>query len=315
MFLCKSSTLISTGCRSLSSCNVLMSRKIDEFVMVGGGLMGSGIAQVGAQTGHKVTLVDVSEDVLKKSKARIEESVKRVAKKQYKEDPTAREKFIVDTMSRLTTTTDSNEALQTADLVVEGVTENLELKQKLFQSFDIVAPSQTIFASNTSSLPIGEIASSTPNRKDRFGGLHFFNPVPVMKLLEVVRIPETSDSTFEAMGKWGKAMGKTTVAAKDTPGFIVNRLLVPNLMEAVRMIERGDAIPTDVDTAMKLGAGHPMGPIELFDYIGLDTMKFIIDGWSKNYPEEKLFNKSPLLDKLVSEGKLGRKSGEGFYKY
>ena len=141
-----------------------------------------------------------------------------------------------------------------------------------------MAPEHTIFASNTSSLPISEIASSTPNRKDRFGGLHFFNPVPVMKLLEVVRIPETSDSTFEAMDKWGKAMGKTTVAAKDTPGFIVNRLLVPNLMEAVRMIERGDAIPTDVDTAMKLGAGHPMGPIELFDYIGLDTMKFIIDG-------------------------------------
>ena len=292
-----------------------MSKKIEEFVMIGGGLMGSGIAQVGAQSGHKVTLVDVSEDVLKKSKARIEDSIKRVAKKKYKDDTSAGEKFIIDTMSLLTTTTTPNEALTTADLVVEGVTENLELKQKLFSGFDAVAPAHTIFASNTSSLPISEIALSTPSRKDRFGGLHFFNPVPVMKLLEVVRIPETSDATFEAMQEWGKAMGKTTVAAKDTPGFIVNRLLVPNLMEAVRMIERDDASPTDVDTAMKLGAGHPMGPIELFDYIGLDTMKFIIDGWSNSYPEEHLFQPSPLLDKLVSEGKLGRKSGEGFYKY
>jgi 3-hydroxyacyl-CoA dehydrogenase len=218
-------------------------------------------------------------------------------------------------MSLLTTTTNSSEALKTADLVVEGVTENLELKQKLFSDFDAVAPIHTIFASNTSSLPISDIASSTPGRKDRFGGLHFFNPVPVMKLLEVVRIPETSDATFEAMNEWGKAMGKTTIAAKDTPGFIVNRLLVPNLMEAVRLIERGDATPTDVDTAMKLGAAHPIGPIELFDYIGLDTMKFIIDGWSKRYPEESLFKPSPLIDKLVLEGKLGRKSGEGFYKY
>ena len=312
--LCKSATFVASGCRNFSSSPAL-SKKIEEFVMIGGGLMGSGIAQVGAQTGHKVTLVDVSEDVLQKSKARIEESIKRVAKKKFKEDPVKGETFIKETMSRLSTTTTADDALKTADLVVEGVTENLELKQKLFTNLDTLAPSHTIFASNTSSLSISDIASATPKRKDKFGGLHFFNPVPVMKLLEVVRIPETSDETFEAMSQWGNAMGKTTVAAKDTPGFIVNRLLVPNLMEAIRMMERGDATPPDIDTAMKLGAGHPMGPIELFDYIGLDTMKFIIDGWSKNYPEEPLFAPSPLLDKLVSEGKLGRKSGEGFYKY
>ena len=305
---------VQVGYRYFSS-TLIRSKKIEQFVMVGGGLMGSGIAQVGAQTGHKVTLVDVSEDVLNKSRARIEESIKRVAKKKFKNEASAGETFVKDSLSRLTTTTNPNDAMKTADLIVEGVTENLELKQKLFKEFDSIAPPHTIFASNTSSLPISDIASSTPNRKDKFGGLHFFNPVAVMKLLEVVRIPETSDETFKAMDDWGKALGKTTVAAKDTPGFIVNRLLVPNLMEAVRMMERGDAKATDIDVAMKLGAGHPMGPIELFDYIGLDTMKFIIDGWSKNYPNEPLFEPSQLLDKHVSEGKLGRKSGEGFYKY
>lgn len=277
--------------------------------------MGAGIAQVGAQTGHKVTLVDVSQDVLDQSESRIGESIKRVAKKKYKEDPAAAEKFITEAMGRLSTATKADDALKTADLVLEAVTENLELKQKLFRSFDSLAPAHTIFASNTSSLPISDIAQATPDRKDRFGGLHFFNPVPVMKLLEVIRIPETSDATFEAMNEWGKSMGKTTVAAKDTPGFIVNRLLVPNLMESIRMVERGDATAPDVDTAMKLGAGYPMGPFELADYVGLDTTKFIIDGWAKLYPEETLFKPSPLLNKLVGEGKFGRKSGEGFYKY
>merc|ERR1739842_290235 len=176
--------------------------------------------------------------------------------------------------------------------------------------YDQIAPAKTIFASNTSSLPISEIAS-TSSRADRFGGLHFFNPVPVMKLLEVVRIPQTSDETYNAMVAWGKAMGKVTVECKDTPGFIVNRLLVPYILEAVRMVERGDASVKDVDTAMKLGAGYPMGPFELADYVGLDTMKFIQDGWHEKYPDEPLFNHSPLLAQLVAEGKLGVKSGEG----
>lgn len=288
--------------------------KISEFVVVGGGLMGAGIAQVGAQTGHKVTLVDISQDVLDKSKARIGESVKRVAKKQFKEDADAAQKFIGSVMGHLHVATSADAALASADLVVEAVVENLALKQKLFAAFDAVAPQKTIFASNTSSLPIGEIAKAT-GRLDRFGGLHFFNPVPVMKLLEVVRIPETSDDTAAAMMAWGKSMGKVTVAAKDTPGFIVNRLLVPYLMEAVRLVERGDASPQDVDTAMKLGAGHPMGPFELADYVGLDTTKFIMDGWHARYPDEALFQPSALLNKLVGENKFGRKNGEGFYKY
>lgn len=307
-------TKLSTGLRHLST-NVAKQAAIKEFVVIGGGLMGAGIAQVGAQTGHKVTLVDVSQDVLDKSQARINESIKRVAKKKFKEDPAAGEKFIDESVNRLNIATNPDNALSTADLVVEAVTENLDLKKKLFSGYDKVAPAKTIFASNTSSLAIRDIAEATPQRLDRFGGLHFFNPVPVMKLLEVIRIPETSDETFQSMMDWGKAMGKSCVSAKDTPGFIVNRLLVPNLMEAIRLVERGDATPQDVDIAMKLGAGHPMGPFELADYVGLDTTKFIIDGWNQRFPNETLFHPSPLLNKLVSEGKLGRKSGEGFYKY
>jgi len=299
--------------RGLSTSGQLQA-KIQEVVVIGGGLMGAGIAQVSAQTGHKVTLVDISQQVLDKSNARIGESIKRVAKKQFKEDEAGAKGFVESSMANMNVATSANAALATADLVVEAVVENMALKQKLFAEYDQIAPAKTIFASNTSSLPISEIAA-TSSRPDRFGGLHFFNPVPVMKLLEVVRIPQTSDETYDAMVAWGKAMGKATVECKDTPGFIVNRLLVPYLMEAVRMVERGDASAPDVDTAMKLGAGHPMGPFELADYVGLDTNKFIMEGWSQRFPGEPLFKESPMLNKLVSEGKLGRKSGEGFYKY
>lgn len=299
--------------RSFSSSGGL-NAKIQEVVIIGGGLMGAGIAQVAAQTGHKTTLVDLSQSVLDKSNARISDSIKRVAKKKFKDDEAGAKSFVDSSLSNMYVATSPEDALTSADLVVEAVVENMGLKQKLFSEYDRIAPAKTIFASNTSSLPISEIAS-TSSRADRFGGLHFFNPVPVMKLLEVVRIPETSDETYDAMVAWGKAMGKVTVECKDTPGFIVNRLLVPYIMEAVRMVERGDASVKDVDTAMKLGAGYPMGPFELADYVGLDTNKFIITGWSERYPEEPLFRASEMLNKLVAEEKLGRKAGEGFYKY
>jgi len=287
---------------------------VQDIVIIGGGQMGAGIAQVAAQTGHKVTVVDVNQEMLDRSKARISESIRRVAKKMFKEDEAAAGTFVESALANVSCATCANEALISADLLVEAVVENMELKKKLFSEWDKIAPAKTIFASNTSSLPISEIAATT-TRADRFGGLHFFNPVPVMKLLEVVRIPETSDATYNAMVNWGQALGKATVECKDTPGFIVNRLLVPYLMEAIRMVERGDASAKDVDTAMKLGAGYPMGPFELADYIGLDTNKFIMDGWSSRFPEETLFKESPMLNDLVKEGKLGRKNGEGFYKY
>lgn len=286
---------------------------IKNVTIIGGGLMGAGIAQVAASTGHNVTMVDMSEDILKKSRANIEKSLQRVAKKKFAENPKDGEAFVADVFSRLSIQTDSAEAVKNADLVTEAIVENLDIKKKLFASLDKAAPQHTIFTSNTSSIPIKEIAVST-SRLDRFGGLHYFNPVPMMKLLEVIRIPETSDETFNALLAFGKAMGKVTVNCKDTPGFIVNRLLVPYMMEAVRMVERGDATPQDVDTAMKLGAGYPMGPFELTDYVGLDTCKFILDGWHAKFPDNPLFEPCPLLDKYVAEGKLGNKVGEGFYK-
>lgn len=286
---------------------------IKNVTIIGGGLMGAGIAQVAASTGHNVTMVDMSEDILKKSRANIEKSLQRVAKKKFAENPKDGEAFVADVFSRLSIQTDSAEAVKNADLVTEAIVENLDIKKKLFASLDKAAPQHTIFTSNTSSIPIKEIAVST-SRLDRFGGLHYFNPVPMMKLLEVIRIPETSDETFNTLLAFGKAMGKVTVNCKDTPGFIVNRLLVPYMMEAVRMVERGDATPQDVDTAMKLGAGYPMGPFELTDYVGLDTCKFILDGWHAKFPDNPLFEPCPLLDKYVAEGKLGNKVGEGFYK-
>ncbi|WAQ96626.1 HCDH-like protein [Mya arenaria] len=291
----------------------LKKNAIKNVTIIGGGLMGAGIAQVAASTGHSVVMVDQNTDILNKSKANIEKSLQRVVKKKYAEDPKAGEAFLSQVLGNLALETDAATSVKKADLVIEAIVENLKIKQELFKNLDMAAPASTIFASNTSSIPIKEIAVAT-ERADRFGGLHYFNPVPMMKLLEVIRIPQTSDETFDKLLAFGKAMGKVTVNCKDTPGFIVNRLLVPYMMEAVRMVERGEATPKDVDTAMKLGAGYPMGPFELTDYVGLDTCKFIIDGWHEKYPDHPLFAPSPLLNKYVAEGKLGNKVGEGFYK-
>ncbi|CAG9565055.1 unnamed protein product [Danaus chrysippus] len=281
---------------------------IKNVTVIGGGLMGSGIAQVAAQAGQNVTLVDDGE------------------------------KFVAEAIARIKTNTDPAAASQEADLIVEAIVENMDVKHQLFKKLDAVAPGHTIFASNTSSLSINEISSVVKEDRQNndgilrhkdlnshlstyslylhlFGGLHFFNPVPVMRLLEVVRGDKTSDDTYNTMMEWGKSVGKTCITCKDTPGFVVNRLLVPYIAEAIRLFERGDASARDIDVAMKLGAGYPMGPLELADYVGLDTNKFILDGWHSKYPEEPLFKPIPLLNKLVSEGKLGVKSGEGFYKY
>jgi len=287
---------------------------IKNVTVVGGGLMGSGIAQISAQSGHNVTIVELNQEVLDKTHKSIQQSLQRVAKKVYKEKPQEGESFVSETLSRISTSTNLTDVIQNSDLVLEAIVENLAIKHKLFKSIDDIAPAKTIFASNTSSLSIGEIASVC-KRKDKFAGLHFFNPVPVMKLLEVVRTPETSDETYEKLMAWAKAIGKTAITCKDTPGFVVNRLLVPLMAEAIRMLERGDASPKDIDIAMKLGAGHPMGPIELADYVGHDTTNSILNGWHDKFPENPLFNPLPSLQKLVDEKKLGVKTGEGYYSY
>lgn len=287
---------------------------IKHVTVIGGGLMGAGIAQVAAATGHTVVLVDQTEDILAKSKKGIEESLKRMAKKKFTENPKAADEFVEKTLSSLSTSTDAASVVHSTDLVVEAIVENLKLKNELFQRLDKFAAEHTIFASNTSSLQITDIANAT-TRQDRFAGLHFFNPVPMMRLVEVIKTPMTSQKTFESLVDFCKTLGKHPVSCKDTPGFIVNRLLVPYLIEAIRLHERGDASKEDIDTAMKLGAGYPMGPFELLDYVGLDTTKFILDGWHEMDPENPLFQPSPSMNNLVAQKKLGKKTGEGFYKY
>ncbi|KAK9727500.1 3-hydroxyacyl-CoA dehydrogenase, C-terminal domain [Popillia japonica] len=287
---------------------------IKNVTVIGGGLMGSGIAQVAAQAGQNVTLVEINENLIQKAQSSIAVSLGRVARKLYRDSPSEGEVFVKNAQARIKGSTNPAEAVKEADLVIEAIIENIDLKHKLFKMLDEAAPAKTLFASNTSSLSIGEIASVT-NRKDRFGGLHFFNPVQVMKLLEVVRIPETSEETYQAFMTWGKSIGKTCITCKDTPGFVVNRLLIPYKLEAFRMYERGDASFEDIDIAMKLGAGYPMGPFELSDYTGLDLSKDILEGWHKRFPDDPLFKPVRIVEKMVAEGKLGRKSGEGFYKY
>lgn len=287
---------------------------VKHVTVIGGGLMGSGIAQVAAATGHTVVLVDQTEDILAKSKKGIEESLRRVAKKKFAEDPKAGDEFVAKTLSSISTSTDAASVVHSTDLVVEAIVENLEKKSELFKRLDKFAAEHTIFASNTSSLQITSIANAT-TRQDRFAGLHFFNPVPIMKLVEVIKTPMTSQKTLESLMNFSKILGKHPVSCKDTPGFIVNRLLLPYFMDAIRLYERGDASKEDIDTSMKLGAGYPMGPFELLDYVGLDTIKFIIDGWHEIEPQNPYFQPSEFLNKLVAEKKFGKKTGEGFYKY
>lgn len=305
--------LIRTTVRQMSSSSAVQGA-IRNVVVIGGGLMGAGIAQVAATTGYNVTLVEMNDGLVEKARGNIRKSLERVAKKQFKDDEKQQSQFIEQIFSRLAGSSDLKKAVKDTDLVIEAVVENMKVKHELFSSIDDISPAHTIFASNTSSLSISEIASVT-KRQDRFGGLHYFNPVPMMKLLEVVRTDQQSEKTYQELMAFGKGMGKVCITCKDTPGFVVNRLLVPYMGEAVRMLERGDASARDIDIAMKLGAGYPMGPFELSDYVGLDTTMFILKGWEEKFPDNPLFKQIPMLEKLVKEGKCGMKTGEGFYKY
>ena len=290
--------------------------EIKKVGVVGCGLMGHGVVQVAAQAGFEVTVVETDSAFLEKGLGRIEKSLakmgeKAVAKgKQTEEEARA---FADSARGRIRGTLDRAE-LADCDLVVEAIIEDLELKKALFAELGAVCKPQTILASNTSSFPITEMATAS-GRPQRFCGLHFFNPVQLMRLVEVVRTDATDDEVFAAARSFGEAVGKSPVSCNDTPGFVVNRLLVPYMAQSLLMLDRGDASKEDIDTAMQMGCGHPMGPITLTDYVGLDTTLSILEGWVDRYPNEPAFVIPEILKTKVAEGKTGRKSGEGFYKW
>jgi 3-hydroxybutyryl-CoA dehydrogenase len=280
---------------------------IKTIGVAGCGLMGSGIAQVCAEGGYDVVVREVSDELLKKGFGRIESFL---AKGVEKGKITAERK--AEVMGRLRGATEVK-ALAGADLVIEAVVENIEAKRDLFQALDPLCPPHTVFASNTSSLSITEMAAST-RRPQRVVGLHFFNPVPLMKLVEVVRSPLTAPEVFEQALEFARNLGKTPIRATDRTGFIVNRLLVPYLLDAVRALEEGVGSTIDIDEGMRLGCGHPMGPLTLLDFVGLDTTYFIADIMFDEF-REKRFAPPPLLKRMVQAGLFGRKTGKGFYDY
>ena len=275
--------------------------------VLGCGLMGAGIAQVSAAAGFKTVVRETNQALLDKGLARIRKFLDDGVTK-GKVTPEARD----TTLANLSGTTDFA-AMKDCDLVIEAIVENIEDKAAAYAALDAVVGPGTIFASNTSSLCVTELAART-KRPDRFGGLHFFNPVPLMKLVEVVRGLATSDDTYKALYGFSQAIGKEPVTAPDKPGFIVNRLLVPYLLDAIRCYERGLGTIEDIDKGMKLGCGYPMGPLTLLDFVGLDTTYYIANIMFDEY-KDAMFAAPPLLKRMVLAGKLGRKSGEGFYKY
>jgi len=280
---------------------------IRKVGVVGCGLMGSGIAQVSAAAGFETVVREVSAGLVEKGIKSIEKNLNRLAEKGAITDGVKGE-----IRGRLKGTT-SIEDLKNCDVIVEAIIEQLPAKRELFGELDRICPPATIFASNTSSLTITEIAAAT-KRPQRFVGLHFFNPVPVMKLVEVVRTITTDPAVYEEMVAFGAKLGKTAVRANDSTGFIVNRLLVPYLLDAIRALEEGVGSIEDIDNSMKLGCGHPMGPLTLLDFVGLDTTYYISQIMFDEFKERR-FAAPPLLKRMVLAGWNGRKAGRGFYDY
>jgi 3-hydroxybutyryl-CoA dehydrogenase len=268
--------------------------------------MGSGIAQVSAAAGYDVTVLEQEQRFLDKGFAGIEKSLTKFAEKGTLKEPAE------TVRGRLKGTTNTRD-LADCDIIVEAIIENVEAKNEIFSALDGIVKKDAIFASNTSSISITEIAAAT-KRPDRFVGLHFFNPVPLMKLVEVVRTIATRDEAFDAAYQFGKSLGKVPVRTSDKTGFIVNRLLVPYLLDAVRAYEEGVGSIPDIDNAMKLGCGYPMGPFTLLDFVGLDTTYYITHVMFDEFKERR-FASPPLLKRLVMAGWYGRKSGKGFYDY
>ena len=279
-----------------------------NVTVIGAGTMGNGIAHVFAQSGHAVTLVDLSADALDRALGTIAKNLDRQLKK---ERITEADK--ADTLGRIATETDLAAGVAEAELVVEAATEDAALKATIFAQIDDHAPEGAILASNTSSISITQIAAAT-GRPDKVIGMHFFNPVPVMKLVEVVRGLATSDATYAAIRELAEGLGKTPVEVNDAAGFVSNRVLMPMINEAVFCVHEGVATPEAVDTVMKLGMAHPMGPLTLADFIGLDVCLSILEVLHRELGEDK-YRPCPLLRKMVAAGRLGRKSGQGFYDY
>jgi 3-hydroxybutyryl-CoA dehydrogenase len=280
---------------------------IEKIGVVGCGLMGSGIAQTAAQAGLQVAVREVSAELIDKGFTNIDKNLARLVQRGTL---TAAQRDAARNRLRGTTKLDD---LAGCDLIIEAITEQLAPKKELFRALDAVCPAQTIYASNTSSLSITEMAVAT-RRPERFVGLHFFNPVPIMRLAEVIRTIATDPKVYEEVAAFAGRLGKTAVRTSDRTGFVVNRLLVPYLLDAVRALEEGVASIPDIDQAMKLGCGHPMGPLTLLDFVGLDTTYYIANIMFDEFKERR-FAPPPLLKRMVMAGWNGRKSGRGFYEY
>jgi 3-hydroxybutyryl-CoA dehydrogenase len=281
--------------------------QITTVGVLGCGLMGSGIAQVCAAAGYKTIVREVDEAFLNKGLGRIGK---------FLDEGVAKGKVTAEardtTLGNLSGST-SIDALKDSDLVIEAIIENIEDKRQTYAALENIVSERTILLSNTSSLCITELAATT-KRPDRFGGLHFFNPVPLMKLVEVIRALTTSDETYQTVFAFAQSLGKEPITAPDRPGFIVNRLLVPYLLDAIRAYENGLGTLEDIDKGMKLGCGYPMGPFTLLDFVGLDTTYYIANIMFDEF-REPAYAPPPLLKRMVLAGRLGRKSGQGFYKY
>lgn len=279
-----------------------------NIVVIGAGTMGNGIAHTFAQTGFKVNLVDVSNEALEKGLKTITANLDRiVAKGKLTEEQKS------STLANISTFTRLEDAATNADLIVEAATENLDLKLKIFRQMDELAPENCILATNTSSISITKIASVT-NRPEKVIGMHFMNPVPIMKLVEIIKGYSTSGETFEAVYEMSKNLGKTPVEVNDYPGFVANRILMPMINESIETLYNGVAGVEEIDTVMKLGMAHPMGPLQLADFIGLDVCLAILNVMYDGFKNPK-YAPNPLLVNMVTAGKLGVKSGEGFYDY
>jgi 3-hydroxybutyryl-CoA dehydrogenase len=279
---------------------------IKKVGVLGCGLMGSGIAQVSAVAGYDVTVLEQEQKFLDKGFAGIEKSLAKFAEKGTLKEPAEKVRARIKGVT-------TQQALDDCDIIIEAIIENVEEKKKIFSALDATVKKDAIFASNTSSISITEVAAAT-RRADRFVGLHFFNPVPLMKLVEVVRTIATNNGAFETAYEFGKSLGKVPVRTSDKTGFIVNRLLVPYMLDAIRAYEEGVGSIPDIDNAMKLGCGYPMGPFTLLDFVGLDTTYYITHVMFDEFREQR-FASRPLLKRLVMAGWYGRKSGKGFYDY